>query len=933
MAKLSNINGRFAVEDDGAIQFNGQAGTSGYVLESRGASAPPVWTDRDAGNVTGSGTLNKVVRWTATGNTVGDGPITFATNDSTFAGSITANTGSKITSSSADTTFSIETTSGTTIFPILDFVSSHSSVGGQIRQGGTSVITFDKSLNSTFAGTISSGSITSTATISGLTVIARDNLFVDAGQLYIGADNGSTDGSFRQLVGSGAFKLQKRISGTFTNVLDFDSSLNATFAGDVLPTSDAALSLGGSSKRWNFGFFNNTVTITDGNINAGSTFNFNQGANFNAGTVTAPSFKFNENIYKIESTGATRGLYSAQPHGGDYYTQTSTKTGYLKIVLPPTTNVDDMVKFTVDIYLYGIDTELTAHIGGYLTSSLGWGNSAATIISTKTTLNYTVRFGNDGSNYCVYIGEADTTWSYPQVVIRNFFAGYGAVGTDVYLNEWTIDFTTTLGTISETRTNNFPLSSLALFPWTVDGNDIYNANSANVGIGTTTPNRPLTIQSNSGATAVSIYARAQDDYGFIQFFGYNQTTLWSEIAGRPSNLSFYQNSNEVLRLGVSSSFLLSGDLGIGTTDPNVKVRIAGTQGNPATSGSTSTGFLSLYKDGASHGLIMGVQNVSPFGSWIQSQDKTNHATNYNLTLNPNGGNVGVGTIDPSARLNVSGVGQANNPTVAIDVTNSDSFNHGLEIFDGNLTTGETVLMAIGHSGSTKLTAIYGFIRNENSLDQNLATIGFWGADNKFTVSAAGNVGIGTGTTPAGTRLQVVGTGTQANFQSSATYSDILFTNSSTTNFLNFSGATFIVYQGGGSGSNVTMTVDSGGTAKFKADVVAYGSPSDKRLKENIKPIESALDKVSKLQGVTFDWKEQAKDLDKEGNPIDLQQWKHDIGFIAQDVKKIIPELVRENEDGMLSMRHQGIAPILLEAIKELKAEIEELKSNKCNCNK
>ncbi len=99
------------------------------------------------------------------------------------------------------------------------------------------------------------------------------------------------------------------------------------------------------------------------------------------------------------------------------------------------------------------------------------------------------------------------------------------------------------------------------------------------------------------------------------------------------------------------------------------------------------------------------------------------------------------------------------------------------------------------------------------------------------------------------------------------------------------------------------------------DVIAYGSPSDVRLKENIKPIESALDKVSKLQGVTFDWK-------KSDSILDI---KEDIGFIAQDVQKVIPELVRENKDGMLSMRHQGIAPILLEAIKELKAEIEELK--------
>ena len=113
-----------------------------------------------------------------------------------------------------------------------------------------------------------------------------------------------------------------------------------------------------------------------------------------------------------------------------------------------------------------------------------------------------------------------------------------------------------------------------------------------------------------------------------------------------------------------------------------------------------------------------------------------------------------------------------------------------------------------------------------------------------------------------------------------------------------------------------------GTLTVKGDVVAYGSPSDKRLKENIKPIESALDKVEKLQGVTFDWKESDSIL----------EIKEDIGFIAQDVQKVVPELVRENENGMLSLRHQGITPILLEAIKELKAEIEELKSKPCNCN-
>ena len=112
-----------------------------------------------------------------------------------------------------------------------------------------------------------------------------------------------------------------------------------------------------------------------------------------------------------------------------------------------------------------------------------------------------------------------------------------------------------------------------------------------------------------------------------------------------------------------------------------------------------------------------------------------------------------------------------------------------------------------------------------------------------------------------------------------------------------------------------------GTFTATGDIVAYGSPSDKTLKENIKPIESALDKAMKLQGVTFDWK-------KSDSMLDI---KEDIGFIAQDVQKVLPELVRENENGKLSLRHQGIAPILLEAIKELKAEIEELKKCKCDC--
>ena len=117
-----------------------------------------------------------------------------------------------------------------------------------------------------------------------------------------------------------------------------------------------------------------------------------------------------------------------------------------------------------------------------------------------------------------------------------------------------------------------------------------------------------------------------------------------------------------------------------------------------------------------------------------------------------------------------------------------------------------------------------------------------------------------------------------------------------------------------------------GTFTATGDVVAYGTPSDIKWKENIKPIEDALDKVTKLEGVTFDWKE-------DSDTYSMVGIKEDIGFIAQDVKKVIPEIVRENNSGDLSLRMNAVIPVLVQAIKELKEEINELKEkcNGCTC--
>ena len=98
------------------------------------------------------------------------------------------------------------------------------------------------------------------------------------------------------------------------------------------------------------------------------------------------------------------------------------------------------------------------------------------------------------------------------------------------------------------------------------------------------------------------------------------------------------------------------------------------------------------------------------------------------------------------------------------------------------------------------------------------------------------------------------------------------------------------------------------------DITAFFT-SDKRLKDNIVPIENALDKVAALSGNTFDWNDKT---DKVGS---------ETGVIAQEVEALgLPDVVTERENGYLAVRYEKLIPLLIEAIKELKAEVEELKA-------
>ncbi|MDD2716461.1 MAG: tail fiber domain-containing protein [Candidatus Wallbacteria bacterium] len=98
----------------------------------------------------------------------------------------------------------------------------------------------------------------------------------------------------------------------------------------------------------------------------------------------------------------------------------------------------------------------------------------------------------------------------------------------------------------------------------------------------------------------------------------------------------------------------------------------------------------------------------------------------------------------------------------------------------------------------------------------------------------------------------------------------------------------------------------------------YGGHSDVRWKKNITPLTGSLGKICKLEGVTYEWK-------KEENQTKGFETGTRVGLIAQEVEKIIPELVTTDKDGYKGLYYEKLVPLLIEAIKEQRKKIESLK--------
>jgi len=134
-------------------------------------------------------------------------------------------------------------------------------------------------------------------------------------------------------------------------------------------------------------------------------------------------------------------------------------------------------------------------------------------------------------------------------------------------------------------------------------------------------------------------------------------------------------------------------------------------------------------------------------------------------------------------------------------------------------------------------------------------------------------------------------------------------------------------------ANNSDFVSIGGGLTCTGDVTA--NTSDRRLKEDIRIIDSPLEKIENIRGVFFKWTNEAKK--KTGNETDEEQ----VGFIAQEVRDVLPHIVKPapfdkdmstgksiSGENYLTIQYEKIVPLLLEGIKELKKEIDELKKNR-----
>ena len=268
-------------------------------------------------------------------------------------------------------------------------------------------------------------------------------------------------------------------------------------------------------------------------------------------------------------------------------------------------------------------------------------------------------------------------------------------------------------------------------------------------------------------------------------------------------------------------------------------------------------------------------------------------------------------------------------TAALRINSSQNIGIGETSIDANLhITGSPVVVKLERAGQRAMR----FGTPDDSSLFIFADSDDLKSSQRMVIDNSGNIGINT--TSPGTLFTVYKDGTQAS-SVSTTYQIQTVSNSnggiaiqagdSSIAYLVFGDngdydAGRIAYKNAShdlcfyTANTEEMVLDSDGDLHVDRDVVAFSTtPSDKRLKTNIKDINYGLETIMKLNPKQYDWKKDET---------------HDIGFIAQEVEKIIPEIVKDKkhfDKEIKTLDYEKLTAVLIKAVQELKQEIEELK--------
>ena len=402
------------------------------------------------------------------------------------------------------------------------------------------------------------------------------------------------------------------------------------------------------------------------------------------------------NTYTTPASGIV-GSRIVNPAGASYATTTASITGAWKITLPASRfKSNTMIMMTVRIYQYSTGKSLTFRIGGYNYSDLAgsWFNTFAQQDSDIQQNAFNIRFGNDGLSNCIWIGETNSTWDYPQVFVTDVQVGFSSSDSG-WSYGWTIAPVTAFDTIFYTRTASVSINTNNITTYgvsTIAG----TANQVLVNGGTSAASGAITLSlpQSIGTTSTPTFAGLNSSGTIFSNTAGGATGTTTAFWGKSGNASTYFGNNQIV---------FSYDQGVGY--PNA--------------------IKSRHNAGAASG------NAIDFYVWNYGVDATNTiGTKHVMSLN--GGNVGIGTTGPSVKLQIYGADER----ISIS-TSTDSSSITIGQWDGVTNRIES---------STRKLLITSYNAG--------ISMGFAGAEN-FHISTSGNVGVGT-TIPNAT-LQIAGT--------------------------------------------------------------------------------------------------------------------------------------------------------------------------------